>query len=518
MQQYIHTDYKLFFKIKEKTEKLYQNNYFRVFQCLLTIISLTLTLLVENNNYPTIFTIVTVVNIFVYGFIILIGILFTEDFINIFLALMLFPVSLMKGHKISDKFYFKFFSFAIIIFAAILIKIYLNHKIYNKKFKKGAFFYETVLISLCVMMGGLTTQTLESFKNYNALIYYISLGPLYIIAYLILLNNVNTTKKSQVDKFLKEFIYVGFTLSIIIIIGYIFAVNESFQKNNLNLTFFEILKDKQQLKMLIMPSRGELTQWRNLAVQIVLLMTPAVYYKIKRDKNLRSYIIGVFFCFSSMLSGSRNGLLFAFITLIFLTIVASKNIKEKLKQLLLVLILIFIFLLVAYIFIYISKTKIDKIIFRINNIEKEARILLYKEAIIGFFSHPFFGLGILYSSGAHYTQTSLGMYWFHSNIFQVIGSFGIFGIISYSILVIRRFKIFGKGKNNLSRAAVFLYIMMLFLGLFDIVGFSIFPANILILVFASFVENEIARDNKIEKQYVDNLMSCKFRDYRNYKD
>ena len=520
MNENILSQYKLYFKIKEKVESIYSKKIFKIFQCVLTIFSLFLTLFVNIKNYVLLSSIVVTINLLIYGFILIFGILFTEDFSNLFLPIMLLPMGLMKLLNIDLRFYLKFAGLVIIFLLSILIKIYLNYKVYQRKIKKGAFFYQTLFVSFAVSVGGLLYYNLSAFQNYIGLVYYIFLGPLFIVSYVYMVNNTNVKKENSINDLVKDFIYIGFAVSIIIFIGHVFVIIENVKNLFFGSgeNFTEVIKSKDILNLLTL-QRGNLTQWRNLASQQVLFCVPAVYYKIMNDKKTKSYIIGVIFCVAPVISGSRNGLIFGFLALLFLTYIFLKVSKKEKVKISIIIIFLITGVLILFIMKIISEYKIDSIIKKILNIENEARIKLYKEAIINFLREPFFGVGILYyPKNLAYQPSNIGMYWIHSNVLQVMSSFGLLGVLAYSSIIIKRFKVFSRKKNKYSKMAIFTYVLFLALGLFDIVGFSIFASNFMMLYFASFIENQNEKENIIEKSYFEDFFNLKFKDPKLYFD
>ncbi|MBR2480587.1 MAG: O-antigen ligase family protein, partial [Clostridia bacterium] len=65
---------------------------------------------------------------------------------------------------------------------------------------------------------------------------------------------------------------------------------------------------------------------------------------------------------------------------------------------------------------------------------------LYQEAIDVFMANPIFGAGVGFD-GVYYRQETMPMYWFHSTLFQIIGSMGIVGIISYAWYYYARYRV-----------------------------------------------------------------------------
>lgn len=65
---------------------------------------------------------------------------------------------------------------------------------------------------------------------------------------------------------------------------------------------------------------------------------------------------------------------------------------------------------------------------------------LYQEAIDVFMANPIFGAGVGFD-GVYYRQETMPMYWFHSTLFQIIGSMGIVGIVAYAYYYYARYRI-----------------------------------------------------------------------------
>lgn len=65
---------------------------------------------------------------------------------------------------------------------------------------------------------------------------------------------------------------------------------------------------------------------------------------------------------------------------------------------------------------------------------------LYQEAIDVFMANPIFGAGVGFD-GVYYRQETMPMYWFHSTLFQIIGSMGIVGIVAYAWYYFARYRV-----------------------------------------------------------------------------
>ncbi|MGI6522756.1 MAG: O-antigen ligase family protein [Christensenellales bacterium] len=74
----------------------------------------------------------------------------------------------------------------------------------------------------------------------------------------------------------------------------------------------------------------------------------------------------------------------------------------------------------------------EKITTSVEIREGEARINLYKLAWKNFLEYPIFGKGLAYDGGKYYRPEAWCMYWYHSTIFQILGSLGIVGLIAYT--------------------------------------------------------------------------------------
>lgn len=90
--------------------------------------------------------------------------------------------------------------------------------------------------------------------------------------------------------------------------------------------------------------------------------------------------------------------------------------------------------------------------------KSEARVRLWKEAVALFLKNPVFGGGIGYQ-GDNFNHQAASMYWFHSTVFQVIGSMGLVGVAAYAFLYIRKFKIIFAKKRLFN-----LFFLLSFLG------------------------------------------------------
>jgi len=165
---------------------------------------------------------------------------------------------------------------------------------------------------------------------------------------------------------------------------------------------------------------------------------PMCFYVASKSKcPAIPILIGVIHYFASIMTLSRGGILFGLITLVFCLVYLFFSQKNK-KRMLFHYIVVLVVLGIVYACIYqdfnaLIKELIDR------GIGTSGRDKLYEEAWNGFKDHPIFGLGMGYD-GPNYDQDVINFYWFHSTLFQVIGSMGIVGIVAFGYFYFVRYK------------------------------------------------------------------------------
>ena len=329
----------------------------------------------------------------------------------------LYPVLLvsMFALKCYDSFsiFVKYWPFIFIFVAAVLF--HLIH--YRKKPQIGTTFWGVVAVAVSVTLGGVGKITKEEYFSLTALYYTIMLGIGMVAAYLIISAYYNKSDKYKLNqKFVNIMVMVGAFACFMVIHHYIVNIDEVLEGNGV-LAF----------------------QWRNNIATFLMIALPFPFYKSSKNRHIYLYM-GVFMFLCLLLTGSRGAVTFGSVEFAMCVISVIVYDKEHRKSNILIFaVLIGICtLFLGKIFHFFSDVT-NRLTFESG--EFDVRLGLYRRAVEDFLSNPLFGRGIGYMGNRDiHPSKDFALCWYHSLPFQIIGSFGICGIIGYGIQYFVRFK------------------------------------------------------------------------------
>ena len=240
---------------------------------------------------------------------------------------------------------------------------------------------------------------------------------------------------------------------------------------------------------------------RNNIATFLMLTAGLTFYLSTRYRHGWIYLaIGLAQYFCIIMTFSRGGIIFGMISGAFalaFTIVKAKN---KKRQLVYTAVILGIVLLLYLIFMDKINGMIAALIDR--GMGSSGRTDLYKEAWSLFKAHPFLGVGMGYVGiyeGIHLDLNVIGIYWFHSTLFQVLASAGTVGIIAYLYYYgARLYVLFKNIKNSFN-----LFILAIWIGfegysMIDTGTFVPYPNMMLIIVMTLLLELNMTGDKKSE--------------------
>ena len=124
---------------------------------------------------------------------------------------------------------------------------------------------------------------------------------------------------------------------------------------------------------------------------------------------------------------------------------------------------------------------------------------LYDQALDAFKNHPIFGIGIghvLVDSNVSYTK----MDWFHSTVFEILGSMGIVGVLCYGYYYFMRFRILLKG----AKGRIFPWFFLAAWIAFE--GQSLVDVGLLEPIFIIFVTLQTVITERFTQKYEEKTM------------
>lgn len=174
---------------------------------------------------------------------------------------------------------------------------------------------------------------------------------------------------------------------------------------------------------------------------ILLITLGGTFYLASKSKFSVLYLINAVLQYIVIvISWSRGATLFAVVVLpMFLIALLVGTPKDNRRYMLTGLVIVLAVFVGALIALW------DPIMELVDGILAQGtgvsgRDKLYQEAVDVFMANPIFGAGVGFD-GIYYRQETMPMYWFHSTLFQIIGSMGIVGIIAYAWYYYARYRV-----------------------------------------------------------------------------
>lgn len=355
----------------------------------------------------------------------------------------------------------------IIVLVIFLIGSIISHFIsYPLKFKKHKLTLPLIAISVALLLGGAGFLT---FKQYlYGVTFILALGPCMLALYFLIISYINPPKEIDFKKYI---CFIMFILGLIIIgqIAIYFL--------RAKVPIIDMIRNDIQLG------------WgnRNSAAMILVMTFPCCFYLAFCSKKLAwfFYSMGYLIYGVMMFTFSRGGMLAG--TLIFVCLLIYSFAKGANRSQLLIVTCVISILL--SIFVLVKQTDVANIIQKIINMDftTSGRDVLYQEAIENFVQNPVFGAGLGYI-GSSFNMPDFCIYWYHSTIFQVIGSMGIVGIFAYAYFYFSRGLIMFKSLKRFNIIISLGLIAFEIHSLFDTGTFTPFPFMLIVIALTAVLE------------------------------
>lgn len=379
----------------------------------------------------------------------------------------LMPALLMVSFAIRCKNSYDDFMEYLWILPIPIFAVLFHALVYRRSFsfKRGKLLVPMCMVSVATMTGGLGIITAGEYFSTLSVAYMFTLGFGTVLVYLIFGAQLQPGKNytDAVDIRLSK-IMVTTTLFLS------FAVLQYYGEN-----WEKFIMDPDILPF----------QWRNNACTILMIAMPFSFYMSTKKFP---YVITAFLSYGIMLlSGSRGGMIFGGIELVIL-IVYFAVIDKKHRKILLGIVAAMgvAAILVMPKLIYIFRYTIERLT---SYSENAIRLGLLKRSVEDFLSNPLTGRGLGYMGNRDIHKSSIAtLCWYHSQIPQVIGSFGLVGIAAYGYQLICRVKFFVAEKSLFAKTV---FLSFIGLELMSVVNPGIFAPLYLMVITILFaiVEN-----------------------------
>ena len=397
------------------------------------------------------------------GFLVCGILVVSDDLFSCFLpALLLISFAIRNKDSYDD--YMKYLWGIPIVVFAVLFHIIAYRKVFT--YKKGELLLPMCLATAALMLGGVGSMTWAEYTSKINLSYMFALGALIILVY-IFIGGVLRPGKNYTDHMDERLSKVMITVSCYLV----FSVLQWYAEH-----FDEFIFERNILAF----------QWRNNACTILMIAMPFAFYMAAK-KNF-AYISVAFLSYGAIvLTGSRGGLLFGAVELMILVVYFAVTDKKHRKPLLLIIGIVFVAALcLSPKLIHLMRYTLERFTSYKENFR---RLGLIKRSFEDFLSNPVTGRGIGYMGNRDLHPSKIGqLCWYHSSVPQVIGSFGILGILAYGYQLFCRIRFFIRRKSLFSKTVFMSFIA---LELMSLVNPGIFaPAYLVIItILFAIVEN-----------------------------
>ncbi len=364
----------------------------------------------------------------VFAILIAILLIICDDVIATTLPFMLVCCFAAKCKNATDIF-LSCWWFAFVIIFAFIFHFVAYRK--NKYFKIGKSFLAILFVSIAVTLGGVGKITAEEYFAGVSIFYIIGLGFGMLFAYWIMSSSFKPSDSYNFsERFAKIMVLTAMFGCFMILHHYIINM-DSFLKSPRILQF----------------------QWRNNLSTMLMLTMPFTFYMSTKKYP---YMFAGMLCYGCMLlAGSRGGMLFGGIEFA-ICVIAFIIIDKKHRKISLGI----YGTLAIVVAIFISEVEglLDKTLERFVSFkENKIRLGLYERAIEDFKSNPISGRGLGYFGNRDiHKSAKFALCWYHSTPFQIIGSFGVVGIIAYFYQYFVRIKLFVTNRKNLFNITIFI--------------------------------------------------------------
>lgn len=295
---------------------------------------------------------------------------------------------------------------------------------YRRKFKINKFFYSQLAVSIALIFGGIGTINAEGYKN--GIAWVLLLGVAILAIYFIFSNYCKPKREIDLKTYLAKIMF--YASMLIMFEVFVFYMRDPSRIHDMN--------ERVSIGWCI---------GNNFSTWLVLLMPGTCYLAVKSKLSWLYTLLFLGEYVAIILSLSRGGILFALIVAPFFIAAMIYFGKAYRKGIVIPLVVV---LVVGIIIIGATWEKtmafcsmvINRSFSPDGHIKTSGRWELYAEAWNCFKANPIFGAGIGYF-GKNYNGGTLGFYFFHSTLFQIIGCMGLVGLGAYIYNYVERFKI-----------------------------------------------------------------------------
>lgn len=388
----------------QKIRNVMMSDYFMIIQCVIAAIFVSFS---SKSDFTSI----------VYGDMLFVALcclslIVCEEIIATLMPFLMISAMSIKCYDSFDVF-IKFIWLAPVLVLALVF----HFVVYHKKFELGAIWKGALFVGIAVTLGGVGKITASEYFSGTALFYTAGLGLGMFALYMLLNSQYTFSEKYDIRKKFALIMTLTGLFCVYMIVNYYIANWEIFVKSGSTLAF----------------------QWRNNVSTILMITFPFGFFL--STKKYPFIIAGFLQYIGIMLAGSRGGTLFGTIEMGICLLVFLLADKANRKKNLVVIGI----LGVAALALVQPVIKFLLPVIKRFATDNSIRLGLFSRAIEDFKSNPLFGRGLGYMGNTDvHDPAKFALCWYHSAPFQVIGSFGIVGILAFSYQLYERIRVLFK--------------------------------------------------------------------------
>lgn len=405
----------------------------------------------------------------IFSFLFSVVIILSDDMVTAFFPFMILCTFSIQAFNSWPQYKKILPLFMVPILAGVFHGVVYRNK---EKTKRGELFLPIAAVSIAVAFGGVGILPWREYFSPVSIVYMFGLGLLMLLVYVHFRGHIAPGK--------------NYTENIDIRIGKMMSGVAAF-------IFIEIIEFYLQHWDKVLKNHGIIfMQWRNNASTMLMIALPFVFYMA--SKKFSYIFIAFASVISFVLSGSRSGLVFGLFEFVVLMIFFAINDKKHRKA------YIGLFVLMVLGAVIIMPKLVGLMSYTVKRFKAadqySVRLRHWARAIDDFKANPIFGRGLAYMGNRDVHPSKKGaLCWYHNSVLQVIGSFGLTGVIAYLYQAKERVKLL-RNRNTLFGKTIFLSILSL--ELMSLVNPGVFsPLYLLYLtVLLIIAENYIPKKDK----------------------
>lgn len=342
--------------------------------------------------------------------------------------------------------------------------------VYRQKLDLGKTWKGIAAVSVAVTLGGLGKITAPEYFNLSALYHTIGLGFGMLLTYFIMNSYYKPKSKHYVLRFHFAFIMTVVGLFCVFMIA-----------NHYILFWDRFMEKMSPLNF----------QWRNNVSTILMLTMPFSFFL--STKKYPYLFLGFLQYAAILFTGSRGGALGGAAELALCLFAVVYSDKKNRKKTLIMIASVVVVVLTLF-----TKPLIEffvPVILRIESVDIRAGLMA--RAIEDFKSNILFGRGLGYMGNTDiHDPAKFALCWYHSAPFQVIGSFGLLGVVAYTYQLYNRMKTVWKRVTHFNITLFISYAGLFLMSLVNPGEFCPMPYGLMAtLLFIICDKNNIAAEN-----------------------